>query len=329
MSAPVPIPGPPLVSILIVTYTRHELLGRCVESLLRATAGLDVEIVVVVNGVPVREEHRAAAAAGATLVHAPVNLGLSGGLHAARSRARGCYLAVVQDDVVVAPGWLEPLVEALDADPSIGAVTSRVELFDGGLQHEGRLVWRRAKQTNLGDARHPGSRRPVDAGGTASLLVRTSAWDSVGGTDLGLYPLMFVDIDLCLALTTAGWNVVVEPRSVARHERNSSTTERFRTYLWSRCGRRVARRHGAVLSTRPDLDDAAEGVAAQVARCAREAERRRAAWSPDRVPAAIAPVPLDRLVRGARRQVVAVRVGYAVWRLRVWVWRVRRRALRR
>src|SRR5678815_4145143 len=50
----------PLVSILVVTYRKHELFGRCFASLVAGTDGLDVEYVVVVNGPRREPEHEAA-----------------------------------------------------------------------------------------------------------------------------------------------------------------------------------------------------------------------------------------------------------------------------
>jgi len=318
-------PEAPLVSVLIVTYRQHALFGRCFQSIRRATADQSVEFIVVVNGVPLRVEHRMAGAAGATLVHAPVNLGLAGGLHAARARARGRYLAIVQDDVEVGPGWLEPLIETLDDDPSAGAVASRVELTDGGLQHEGMIVWRHATLTPLGDPHQPGNRQPVDAGGSASMLVRGDAWDDVGGPDLELFPLRYIDIDLCLSLAGAGWNVMVEPRSVVRHRVHSSTTSMHRSYLTTRHQPRVIRRHAALLENRPECDEAPEGVAAQIRRCAEDATRRQSVPRLEPTRPHSEPMPMDRLVRRARRQALVLRAALVVWRVRVLVWRGRQR----
>jgi O-antigen biosynthesis protein len=314
----------PLVSILVVTYRRHDLFGRCFASLTSATRDLDVEFVVVVNGNRFESEHRDAERAGATVLRPGVNLGLAGGLHAARGVARGRYLLVVQEDVEVEPGWLEPLLAVFADDPSVGAVTSRVEHADGGLQHEGWLVLRDAGVLRAGDSAHPGPRRAVDSGGTASLLVAAEAWDAVGGPDLDLYPLWYIDVDLGLGLARAGWNVMVEPRSCVRHRAHSGTTDEFRVYLSYRNRPRVARRYADVLDERPEREEHPELVEAQLERCAREAERRRAQPRPVTSPRA-APPTMAQLVRRARRQAWSVRMDYAVWRLRQRVWRFRTR----
>src|SRR5215210_2133391 len=49
-------------------------------------------------------------------------------------------LAVVQDDVEVDRPWLEPLLEALERDPSVGAAGSRVSLLDGTPRSDGIVI---------------------------------------------------------------------------------------------------------------------------------------------------------------------------------------------
>ena len=59
--------------------------------------------------------------------------------------------------------------------------------------------------------------RAVDYCGTCSLLVRASTWDRVGGADETLYPLYYVDVDLCLGIRARGERVLCEPASVVTH----------------------------------------------------------------------------------------------------------------
>jgi GT2 family glycosyltransferase len=315
---------PPLVSILIVSYRRHDLFGRCFATLVAETRGMDVEFVVVVNGDRLEAAHRDAERAGATVLHPGVNLGLAAGLHAARTAAHGRHLLVVQEDVEVEPGWLPPLLAVFADDPSVGAVTSRVELPDGGLQHEGYVVVRHARTLRVGDPDRPGPRRAVDSGGTASLLVAAEAWDAIGGPDLDLYPLWYVDVDLGLALARAGWNVMVEPRSRVRHRAHSGTSEPFRAYLSYRNRPRVARRYADVLARRPEREDTPELLGSELDRCAHEAAARRSRPRPVAVPR-IAPQTMPELVRRVRRQAWSVRLGYPAFRIRLSVWRFRQR----
>src|SRR5216683_2760814 len=137
--------GDPIVSILLVTWKRIDLLEECVNGIAAARPAVPFELVIVNNGGSRTADRVEAIAPGARVVHARVNLGLPGGLRLARSVARGRYLATLQDDVVVQEGWLDRLVERMDADPWVGIVGSRVELPDGrqicGLYVLGGLSW--------------------------------------------------------------------------------------------------------------------------------------------------------------------------------------------
>jgi GT2 family glycosyltransferase len=309
---------PPLVSILVVTYTQHQLFARCLDSLEVATRGLSTETIVVVNGVPLQPEHHAANARGATLLHAPVNLGLAGGLHYARNHARGRYLATVQDDVEVEEPWLEPLIDTLDHDPTVGAVGSRITLPDGELFGDGIVMPRKGWHPVVKTEPPLDALMAVDACFSASCLVRADAWDSVGGANPRLYPNQSVDIDFCLRLAEADWSVLVARESVARHLRNASTSSLLRRYLLPHNRRMMERDHRRLLAEHPEQFLDTHAVNAWLAHCAAVAEQRRGAPLPER--SALPPIPLDVLIRNARTDARRVRVGAAIVHVRVALW---------
>ena len=74
--------------------------------------------------------------------------------------------------------------------------------------------------------------RPVDFCGSSSLLVRATAWDTVGGLDERFYPAYYVDTDLCMALRQHRFIVLYQPASRIRHHQSASTTPRFREFLF-------------------------------------------------------------------------------------------------
>src|SRR6266568_8168112 len=158
----------PIVSILLVTWKRIDLLEDCLNGIAAAKPIVPFELVIVNNGGSRTAERVEAIASGARVVHTRMNLGLPGGLCLARSMARGRYLATLQDDVVVQEAWLDRLVERMDEDPWVGIVGSRIELPEGdpicGLYLLGNLTWL-----------HPVSDTrpiPVDLCTSASMLVR-------------------------------------------------------------------------------------------------------------------------------------------------------------
>jgi GT2 family glycosyltransferase len=318
--------SPPEVSILVVTYKQHELLGRCLASISEAVRGLSTETIVVVNGVPLEREHRAAQEAGALVLQAPVNLGMPGGLQWARSHARGRTLAVVQDDVEVDEQWLEPLVEVLDRDPTIGAVGSRVSLIDGTPWSDGMVVAQSGWAALLDPTDRSAPTWAVDACFFASGVVRADAWDSAGGPNHRLFPNQHVDLEFGLRLAEAGWTVVVARDSVVRHVRNASTTTRQRTYLMLRNRQRLVREHSRILAEHPEIFRSPDDINAWLDHLAVAARRRRDAPPPNNV--ARPAVPLSVLVHDARADARRVRVGWTLFPARAWADRLRKKLRR-
>jgi GT2 family glycosyltransferase len=64
------------------------------------------------------------------VIEAGANLGFAGGNNLALRELDGVdYVALLNNDAFVEPGWLEPLVEALKADPGLGAACPKI-LFE-------------------------------------------------------------------------------------------------------------------------------------------------------------------------------------------------------
>ena len=118
----------PTVGIGIVNRDGRDLLLRCLDSV----GPEPLEIVVVDNAstdgsaAAVREHHPAV-----RVVEAERNLGFAAGANRALRELRHVdYVAFLNNDTVVEPVWLPPLVEALESDPGLGAAAPKI-LFDG------------------------------------------------------------------------------------------------------------------------------------------------------------------------------------------------------
>ena len=230
-----PAPANPRASVIIAAGARGPLLERCLERLADVQSEtVPFETIVFVDGAGEEEAERLRARVTGALIEASeVELGLAGALNRARERARGEFLVSVHDDAEVEPGWLEALVAAADGDPQAGAVGSLVLHLDGRVQAAGmellpsgftRPAWGRS-------VRDLDRVQAVDQCGSSSLLIRASTWDEIGGADEQLYPLYYVDVDLCVAILARGQRVLLEPRSVIRHHRGASTDRAFARFV--------------------------------------------------------------------------------------------------
>jgi GT2 family glycosyltransferase len=123
----------PFVRVFVINFDGGQMTMDCLHSVLATDWPADrLEIVMVDNGSldDVAERVRAELP-GVRVVEPLANTGFAGGCNLGIS-APGSFdhVALVNNDAVVEPGWLRPLVEVLEADPGIGAVSAKM-LFAG------------------------------------------------------------------------------------------------------------------------------------------------------------------------------------------------------
>ncbi len=116
----------------MLNHDGGELTLRCLRSVLATElAGGCLDVVLVDNA----SNDGVADAVGAelaqvTVVRSERNLGFAGGCNLGMSRLGTVdYVALLNNDATVEPGWLTPLVDALEADPTVGAACPKI-LFD-------------------------------------------------------------------------------------------------------------------------------------------------------------------------------------------------------
>lgn len=164
------------------------------------------------------------------IVH-PENLGFCDGYNRALAQLEGRFGAylLLNTDVEVTPGWLEPLRKRLFSLPEIAAVQPKIrawhdrESFEyagaaGGLiDHYGYPFCRgRVFDTLEKDTGQYDDARPVFWATGACMLVRATAWHTLGGLESRFFAHM-EEIDFCWRAQRAGWRVWVEPASVVYH----------------------------------------------------------------------------------------------------------------
>jgi GT2 family glycosyltransferase len=122
----------PLVRVVVVNYNGGDLTLDCLRSLLATDwppERLDVVLVDNASTDGVVREVRTRYPR-VEVVESGANVGFGAGCNLALT---GChpadFLALVNNDATVAPGWLAPLMAALQSDPSLGAACPKI-LFD-------------------------------------------------------------------------------------------------------------------------------------------------------------------------------------------------------
>ena len=226
----------PLVSIIIPTRDRVDLLKQCVESILEKTTYARYEVLIVDNGSVEQEtldyfEGLTVANRAKVLRYdAPFNFSAINNF--AVGQAAGTVLVFANNDLeVISSGWLDELVShALRKE--VGAVGCMLYYPNDTVQHAGIIL-------GLGQARiaghayhlqqrgYPGQMcrmhltQQLSAVTAACMAVRREVFDEVGGFDEAL-GVAFNDVDLCLRIRAKGYAVVWTPRAEMYHHESAS-----------------------------------------------------------------------------------------------------------
>jgi GT2 family glycosyltransferase len=156
------------------------------------------------------------------------NLGFGAATNRGASAARGRILALLNNDLVLRRGWLQPMLRALySLGPTAGLVGNvQVESAARRVDHAGIYFNRKCKPEH--DRRRPSLAalvfapvRKVAAVTGACVLVRADLWRRLGGFDEA-YINGCEDIDLCLRIRDAGLVNAVALRSRVLHHVSAS-----------------------------------------------------------------------------------------------------------
>jgi GT2 family glycosyltransferase len=233
-------------SILIATYKQGDMVRECLESIRTCLGPIGesdaFEVVLVVNGAQFEwTPSLIGALSGVRLVDSSVNLGFSGGYNLAARESRGKYLLLLNDDTIVQPNFLRPLVDILEAKPDVAAAGSCNLSMDGTIAEAGSVIFSDGITMGVGRGQPANTLewdfvRDVDYCSASSLLIRRDVWEEVGGLDDRFHPAYHEDVDLCLRIRERGYRIVYEPRSKVIHHVSQSTDESFRNFLFRRNG---------------------------------------------------------------------------------------------
>ncbi|HJE22630.1 MAG TPA: glycosyltransferase family 2 protein [Methylorubrum populi] len=235
-----PLPEPaPLVSVVIPTRDRAELLAVVLDGLFARTDYPSLEVIVVDNGStePATRDlfTRYAGEPRLRIRPAPGPFNFSDLSNRGAAAARGAILLFLNNDIeVLEPGWLTELA-SIASEPEIGAVGAKLLYPDGTIQHGGIVlgIGGIAGHSHLGlPGGAPGYfarmvlSQEVSAVTGACLAMRAEVFAQVGGFDAADLAVAFNDVDLCLKVRAAGYRIVWTPHArLVHHESKSRGAE--------------------------------------------------------------------------------------------------------
>lgn len=147
------------------------------------------------------------------------NRGYAANNNAGVRLARGEVLGLLNNDLLFEPGWLEPMLTALDSPDLNAGLVGNVQyrVADGSVDHAGVIMTPEGQLHHVHTLPAPGvsSTRGLAVTG-ACMLLRKADFEMVGGFDE-----QFVngceDIDLCFKLRAAGKQIILAAESRIRH----------------------------------------------------------------------------------------------------------------
>ena len=229
-------------AVVILNWNTRDYLERFLPPLLESLRGLDAGVVVADNASDDgSRELLAERFPEVRTVLLDRNYGFTGGYNrvfeALLAEADAPeYLVLLNSDIEVSAGWLEPLVAWMDAHPDYaacgpklhalvreGATFQRTERFEyagaaGGLLDRYGFPFCRGRVLSRTEEDRGQYDRPADVLwiSGACLLVRARCWRELGGLDARFFAHM-EEIDWCWRAQLAGWRVGVVPQSSVWH----------------------------------------------------------------------------------------------------------------
>ncbi|MDE6497247.1 MAG: glycosyltransferase family 2 protein [Muribaculaceae bacterium] len=218
------------VAVIILNWNGAALLRRFLPSVIAGTDSSVADVIVADNGSTddsldvLRDEFPEV-----KVLSFPENYGFAAGYNHALEETRYPYTVLLNSDVAVRKGWVNTLLDYMEAHPDTGACQPKIlsaadpSRFEyagasgGFIDRHGYPYCRgRIFDTCEDDKGQYDTPMDIHWATGAALMVRTQLYLDLGGLDSAFFAHM-EEIDLCWRIRLAGWKIAVVPAAAVEH----------------------------------------------------------------------------------------------------------------
>jgi len=225
----------PLVSLIIPTRNKLNLIKQCIESIVEKTTYKNYEILIVDNNSNdpevleyfsnLTEDLRI------RIVRDDRPFNYSALNNSAVLQARGEYIGLINNDIeVISSEWLEEMI-SFAIQPNVGAVGARLWYPNERLQHGGCITGiggvaghshKNIARGDFGYFSRAQLIQTLSALTAACLIIKKNIYQEVGGLDEVNLKVAFNDIDFCLRVREAGYRNIWTPYAELYHHESAT-----------------------------------------------------------------------------------------------------------
>ncbi|WP_462268118.1 glycosyltransferase family 2 protein [Mucilaginibacter sp.] len=219
------------VSIITINFNQSYVTEQLLNSVAATNTYADIEIIVVdnaskVNSIPEWQVKYP----GIKFIRSEKNLGFAGGNNLGIEAATGEYLFLVNNDTEFTPGLVQTLVNILDSNPKVGAVSPKINYFDqpDTLQYAGftPMNYYTARNYCIGQfekdkGQYDGPAHATGYAHGAAMMVKREAIDKAGLMAEHFF-LYYEEMDWCDHIKRAGYEIWFEPAALIYHKESLS-----------------------------------------------------------------------------------------------------------
>jgi GT2 family glycosyltransferase len=179
------------------------------------------------------------------IIENDANYGFTGGYNRVLAQVEADYFILLNSDVEVFPGWIAPVIDLMESDPSIAVAAPKIKSYTqkdyfehagaaGGYIDrfgypfcQGRMFYEIEKDNGQYEQSHE-----VFWASGAAMFIKKCCWEEAGGFDESFFAHM-EEIDLCWRLKNRGYKVMYCAASEVFHLGGGTLNAEnpFKTYL--------------------------------------------------------------------------------------------------